>query len=70
MYHKQVKTLRKRSEDGGVGQQRAREMAERDARTAAQSGDAYEELLAEGARYASKEDWHRAARAYREATSR
>eukprot|EP00964_Phaeocystis_antarctica_P157001 scaffold126974_cov63-Phaeocystis_antarctica.AAC.1 len=37
------------------------------ARDAAQSGDAYDELVAEGARYASKEDTRRAARACREA---
>eukprot|EP00964_Phaeocystis_antarctica_P062196 scaffold37250_cov59-Phaeocystis_antarctica.AAC.1 len=47
--------------------QRAREAAEGAARIAARSGDAYEELLAEGARYASKEDWRKAARAFREA---
>jgi tetratricopeptide (TPR) repeat protein len=67
VYHKEVKTLRKRSEDGGVSQQRAREVAERDARAAAQSGDAYLELLAAGARYISQDDTRRAARAYREA---
>ena len=54
-------------EDGGVMQQRNRESAERAARDAAQSGDAYEELCAEGARYLSKQDWRRSARAYREA---
>ena len=48
-------------------QQRDRETAEEAARRAAQSGDAYDELLAEGARYASQQDWRRAARAYREA---
>ena len=41
--------------------------AERATREAAQSGDAYEELLAEGMRYGSQQDWRRAARAYREA---
>ena len=56
-----------RSEDGGVGQQQDREIAERAARDAAQSGDAYSELLAEGLRYLSKEDTRRAARAFREA---
>ena len=34
---------------------------------AARSGDKYDELIAEGIRYASKEDCRRAARAYREA---
>jgi tetratricopeptide (TPR) repeat protein len=48
-------------------QQRNREVAERAARDAAQSGDAYDELLAEGARYASQQDMRRAARAFREA---
>jgi len=48
-------------------QLRNREVAEGAARDAAQSGDAYDELLAEGARYLSKQDTRRAARAYREA---
>ena len=48
-------------------QQRARKTAEAQARRAAQTGDEYDELLAEGTRYSSKEDWRRAARAYREA---
>ena len=34
---------------------------------AAQTGDAYTELIAEGTRYASKEDWRRSARVAREA---
>ena len=55
------------SEDGGVGQQRDREAAERTARHAAQTGDAYDELMAEGARYFSQQDLRRAARAAREA---
>jgi len=67
VYHKEVKTQRKRSEDGGVLQQRNRDAAEEQARIAAQTGDAYMELLAEGARYISKEDTRRAARAFREA---
>ena len=62
-----MRRQRERSEDGGVGQQRAREVAEREARRAAESGDAYQELMAEGARYASNKDWRRAARACREA---
>ena len=48
-------------------QQRIREVAEREARRAAQSGDAYDELMAKGMLYASKEDTRRAARAFREA---
>ena len=67
VYHKGVKVRWKSTDDGGVMQQRQREQAEEVARIAAQSGDAYDELLAEGARYSSKEDWRRAARAYREA---
>ena len=55
------------SEDGGVSRQRQREVAEEAARIAAQSGDAYQELLAEGARYHSQQDCRRAARAFREA---
>jgi hypothetical protein len=65
--HKAVRKLRKEGEDGGVVQQRQRETAERQARRAAQTGDAYDELLAEGVRYGSKNDWRRAARACREA---
>jgi tetratricopeptide (TPR) repeat protein len=67
VYHKQVKVFWKRSEDGGVMQQQQREVAERAARCAAQSGDKYEELGAEAARYASQQDMRRAARTYREA---
>jgi tetratricopeptide (TPR) repeat protein len=67
VYHKDVKTLRKRGEDGGVLQQRERETAERAARFAAQSGDEYAELVADGARYASQQDTRRAARTCREA---
>jgi tetratricopeptide (TPR) repeat protein len=65
--HKAARKLRKRSEDGGVTQQQDREIAERAARAAAESGDAYDELLAECARYMSKQDYRRAARASREA---
>ena len=54
-------------EDGGVRQQQNREVAEREARRTAQTGDAFNELMAEGTRYLSKEDWRRAASAYREA---
>jgi len=65
--HKAVRKYRKMNEDGGVVRQQQREAAERQARIAAESGDAYDELLAEGVRYASKQDPRRAARAYREA---
>ena len=67
VYHKKVKKLRTMTEDGGEWQQRAREIAEEMARDAAQTGDEYDELVAEGVRHASKDDWRRAARAFREA---
>ena len=66
-YHKEEKQQRKAREDGGVAQQRARELAERQTWEAAQTGDEYGELLAEGIRYDSQEDWRRAARTFREA---
>ena len=62
-----LRKARKVREDGGVVQQQIRELAEREARTAAQTGDQYSKLLAEGARYFSKQDLRKAARAYREA---
>ena len=46
--------LAQATEDGGVAQERIREIAEGTARTAEQSGDAYEGLLAEGARYCTR----------------
>eukprot|EP00964_Phaeocystis_antarctica_P103047 scaffold68349_cov33-Phaeocystis_antarctica.AAC.2 len=67
VFHKQVRKQRRRHEDGGAAQQQAREVAEREARIATQMGDTYSKLLAEGARYASKQDWRKAARSYREA---
>eukprot|EP00964_Phaeocystis_antarctica_P008015 scaffold4307_cov67-Phaeocystis_antarctica.AAC.4 len=67
VYHKAVKGHRRLTEDGGAWQQQAREVAEEQARYAAQSGDAYDELVAEGARYCSQQDTRRAARAFREA---
>eukprot|EP00964_Phaeocystis_antarctica_P160486 scaffold132110_cov51-Phaeocystis_antarctica.AAC.1 len=67
VYHKGLKARRKLVEDGGVLQQRNGEIAEAQARIAAQSGDEHQKLLADGARYRSKEDWRRAARALREA---
>eukprot|EP00964_Phaeocystis_antarctica_P093288 scaffold60150_cov60-Phaeocystis_antarctica.AAC.2 len=67
VYHKEVKRHRNKLEDGGVMQQRIREAAEVAAQYAAESGDEYEELMADGARYGSKFDWRRAARTYREA---
>jgi hypothetical protein len=50
VYHTAVKRQRNSWEGGGVQQQRDRETEERVARRAAQSGDAYDELMAEGAR--------------------
>ena len=67
VYHKKVKKQWQTAEDGGVHQQRQREVAEKLARHAEQTGDEYEELMAEGARYASQHDTRRAARACREA---
>ena len=62
-----ARKLRRRWEDGGVVQQREREVAEGAARDAAESGDAYQELIAEGLRYLANDDYRRAARANREA---
>eukprot|EP00964_Phaeocystis_antarctica_P108413 scaffold73021_cov61-Phaeocystis_antarctica.AAC.3 len=67
VFHKKLRKQCKMREDGGASQQRAREQAERETRYAAQTGDAYDGLLAEGLRYASKDDWRRAGKAYREA---
>ena len=67
MFHKKLRKLRKKTEDGGAIQQQNREIAERVGRRAVQSGDKYDELMAEGARYASKQDCRKAAKAYREA---
>eukprot|EP00964_Phaeocystis_antarctica_P048635 scaffold28160_cov39-Phaeocystis_antarctica.AAC.1 len=55
------------TEDGGVAQQRQREAAEEAARRAAQTGDEYMELLADGLRYESKQDWRKAGKVYRKA---
>ena len=63
--HKDMKEQRNSQEDGV--QQRNREAAEVQARIAEQTSDTYYKLMAAGARHASKEDWRRAARAYREA---
>eukprot|EP00964_Phaeocystis_antarctica_P000855 scaffold470_cov71-Phaeocystis_antarctica.AAC.2 len=55
-FHKKVRKERKRAEDGGLVQQKNHEAAEKLALHAAQSGDEWDELMTEGARYASKED--------------
>jgi len=67
VFHKKLSKHRKRVKDGGAAQQRTREAAEEQARIAAESREAYEELLAKGLRYQSKEDWRKAGKAYREA---
>ena len=66
-FHKGLRKQREMWEDGGVVQQWDREAAEVEARRAAQTGDKYDELMAEGARYASLEDWRKAGKAFREA---
>ena len=66
-FHKGLRKQRRYQEDGGVGQQQAREFAEVMARDAAQTGDKWVELLAKAARYASQDDWRRAGKALREA---
>eukprot|EP00964_Phaeocystis_antarctica_P159039 scaffold129960_cov71-Phaeocystis_antarctica.AAC.1 len=64
-FHKKLRKDRKRLEDGGVAQQQNRDAAEHDAWRAAQTGDEYTKLMAEGTRYGSQEDWRRAAKAFR-----
>ena len=66
-FHKELKHQRKAREDCGARQQRAREVAEEQALSAAQSGDEYSKLVAKGLRYDSKQDWRRAVKAYRDA---
>ena len=67
VFHKKLRKQRKEWEDGGASQQRDRETAEEQARIAAQTGDVYDELLAKGTQYASKQDLRKAAKVYREA---
>ena len=67
VFHKKVRKQRKVWEVGGAAQQRDREAAEKSARIAAQSGDEYDELVVKGMKYSSKQDWRKAAKAYREA---
>ena len=67
MFHKKLRKEMKTREDGGATQQRTREAAERQARLASESGDAWGQLMAEGLRYMAKEDWRKAGKAYREA---
>ena len=65
--HRAVRRQRRRTEDGGVMRQQHREAAELQAEYAAQTGDAYSELLAKGLRYAARQDHRREAYAFREA---
>ena len=67
VFHKKLRKERKMAEDGGVSQQQNCEAAEREARVAAQTGDRYDELLAKGIQYQSKQDHRKAAKAFREA---
>ena len=67
VFHKKLRKERKRKGDVGATQQWNRDAAEEQARRAAQSGDKWDEIMAEGARCASKLDWRRAAKACREA---
>ena len=68
VYHKKLKKQRKKHADGsGAVQQLNREAAEEQAWYAAQSGDKYDELLTEGIRYSSKQDYRKAAKSFREA---
>ena len=70
-FHKTLRKQWKMMEAGGVEQhgcqQRHRETVESLAQLAARTGDRYEELMAEGAQYESKQDSRRAAKACREA---
>ena len=67
VFHKRLRKDRKRNEDGGAVQQQNRELAEMTARRAARRGDEYSRLMAEGLRYAVKEDYRKQGRAFREA---
>ena len=67
VFHKRLRKDRKRNEDGGAVQQQNRELAEMTARRAARRGDEYSRLMAEGLRYAVKEDYRKQGGAFREA---
>ena len=56
VFHKKLRKHRKRWGDGVAMQQRARELAEVQARDAALTGDEFSELIAKGLRYAAQED--------------
>ena len=66
-YHKMAKNYLKRTEDGGVTQQHQRELSDEQACRAFRTGDEYGTLIDEGLGYGSKEDWFKAAEAFREA---
>ena len=60
--------LKNRAEEPcGARKQHDRAQAEGAARIAESTGDRYDELVAEGARHASKDDWRKAVKTYREA---
>ena len=67
LFHKKLRKHRRAWKDGGATQRQHRDLAEREARRAAQTGDKYQELLAEGTRFMAKEDYRKAAKANREA---
>ena len=67
VFHKEWRKEQKMHADGGVLQQLNSAAAEELAQRAAQTGDEYEELLAEGLEYASKDDLRRAGKAFRKA---
>ena len=83
LFHKKLRKHRRAWKDGGATQRQHRDLAEREARRAAQTGDKYrdlaerearraaqtgdKELLAEGTRFMAKEDYRKAAKANREA---
>ena len=66
-FHKALNKNRKAQEDGGAAQQHTRKVAESAARDAAQAGDTYSKLVAEGARYGSKQDWRKSGKSLRAA---
>merc|ERR1719162_355116 len=66
-WHKEQKRQRNWMDDGGVGEAAAGRASERHAQLAAQTGNRYDELMAESMRYCSEKDWRRAARVCREA---
>ena len=65
-WHEELKKRRESWEDGaGVMQRRNSEVAEEHARIAEETGSEHDKLLAEGTRCCAKEDWRKAAKAFR-----